>query len=272
MPDAIVSTELPPLTPATLYLVATPIGNREDITLRAIRVLRECDAILAEDTRHTGLFLHHLGIRKPMVSYFRFNEAQRKGEILDRLRNGEKLALVSDAGSPGISDPGQRLVAAARETGIRVEPVPGPCALIAALTSSGLTTDEFHFCGFLPHKSGQRRNRLRELLRLPGTLVLYESPFRLERLIQEFEENAPRRRIVISREITKRFEEWISGMPKDLLASLKERPRKGEFVVMIEPHSDVSSPDEVVDGEFEGLTNDGGEIDPIQPFVRRSVD
>ena len=150
---------LPPLSPGTLYLVATPIGNLEDVTLRALRTLKECDVIAAEDTRHTGQLLKHFGISRPLLSYFRFNEAKRTGEIIERLGRGEKVALVADAGSPGISDPGERVVSAALAAGFRVEPVPGACALVAALTASGLPADEFHFTGFLPHKSGQRRSR-----------------------------------------------------------------------------------------------------------------
>src|SRR5580700_10367312 len=163
----------PPLTPGTLYLVATPIGNLEDITLRALRTLKECDVVAAEDTRHSGWLLKHFGITKPLLSYFQFNEAKRSEEIIERLRRGEKVALVTDAGSPGISDPGERVVRAAIAAGFRVEPVPGACALVAALTASGLPTDEFHFIGFLPHKSGQRRNQLEALKHFAGTLVLY---------------------------------------------------------------------------------------------------
>src|SRR5262245_55462628 len=154
---------LPPLTPATLYLVATPIGNLEDITLRALRTLRECDVVAAEDTRRTRQLLTHFGISKPLLSYFQFNEALRSEEIIERLRRGEKIALVTDAGSPGISDPGERVVRSAIAAGFRVEPVPGASALVAALTASGLPTDEFHFVGFLPHKSGQRLKRLESL-------------------------------------------------------------------------------------------------------------
>src|SRR6266702_7796439 len=141
---------LPPLTPSTLYLVATPIGNLEDVTLRALRVLRECDVVAAEDTRRTGQLLKHFGISKPLLSYFQFNEARRSEEIIERLRRGEKVALVTDAGSPGISDPGERVVKAALAAGFGVESVLGPSALIAALTASGLAADEFHFMGFLP--------------------------------------------------------------------------------------------------------------------------
>src|SRR5271169_3299291 len=133
---------LPPLAPATLYLVATPIGNLEDITLRALRTLKECDVVAAEDTRRTGQLLKHFGLSKPMLSYFRFNEAKRGGEIIERLKRGEKVELVTDAGSPGISDPGERVVRAARQEGLPVQAVPGPCALVAALTASGLPAEE----------------------------------------------------------------------------------------------------------------------------------
>jgi len=234
-PPEFESGSRPPLVPGTLYLVATPIGNLEDITLRALRVLRECDVVAAEDTRHTGRLLQHFGIHKPMVSCFQFNEARRGAELLDRLREGRTVALVSDAGSPGVSDPGQRLVAAARAAGLRVEPVPGPCALVAALTASGLPTDEFHFVGFLPHKSGQRANRIRDLTALPGTLVLYESPFRIARLVAELAEHLPDREVVLARELTKKFEEWLRGRPAALAKQLEERPRKGEFVVLVAP-------------------------------------
>src|SRR5882762_1237570 len=190
---------LPPLTASTLYLVATPVGNLEDITLRALRVLRECDVVAAEDTRHTGQLLKHFGISRPMISYFAFNEAKRSEEIIERLRRGEKVALVTDAGSPGISDPGERVVKAAIAAGFRVESVPGPSALVAALTASGLPADEFHFIGFLPHKSGQRRKKLETLKDFEGTLVLYESPYRIEKLLGELIEIYPERSLVLAR-------------------------------------------------------------------------
>ena len=225
---------LPQLRPGTLYLVATPIGNLEDITLRALRTLRECDLIAAEDTRHTSHLLHHYGITKPMLSYFRFNETKRSEEILARLKRGEKVALVTDAGSPGISDPGERVVRAALAVGLRVEAVPGPCALVAGLTASGLRTGEFHFIGFLPHKSGQRRSILERLKGIHGTLVLYESPYRVEKLLGELNEVLPDRVVVLARELTKRFEEYMRGLPSELLEQTKGRVLKGEFVVMIE--------------------------------------
>jgi 16S rRNA (cytidine1402-2'-O)-methyltransferase len=224
----------PPLRPGTLYLVATPIGNLEDITFRALRTLRECHVIAAEDTRHTGQMLRLFGISKPMLSYFQFNEARRSEEILDRLSRGEMVALVTDAGSPGISDPGERVVRAALHAGFRVESVPGPCALVAALTASGLPADEFHFVGFLPHKSGQRRRKLEELKPVPGTLVLYESPYRIEKLLTELRDILPERTVVLARELTKKFEEFIRGRPGELIELLQRRSLKGEFVVLIQ--------------------------------------
>jgi 16S rRNA (cytidine1402-2'-O)-methyltransferase len=219
--------------PGTLYLVATPIGNLEDITLRALRTLKECDLVAAEDTRHTGQLLKHFGISKPLLSYFQFNEAKRSEEIIERLRRGEKVALVTDAGSPGISDPGERVVKAALAAGFRVEPIPGACALVAAITASGLPTDEFHFIGFLPHKSGQRRKQLEALKNVPGTLVLYESPYRIEKLLGELQEVCPERPVVLARELTKKFEEFLRGTPAELLEVARNRSLKGEFVVLV---------------------------------------
>ena len=225
--------DLPALTPSTLYLVATPIGNLEDITLRALRVLKECDVVAAEDTRRSGQLLKHFGISKPLLSYFQFNEAKRSEEIIGRLRRGEKVALVTDAGSPGISDPGERVVKAAITAGFRVETVPGACALVAGLTASGLPTGEFHFIGFLPHKSGQRRNKLESLKAFDGTLVLYESPYRIAKLLGELNEFFPEREVALARELTKKFEEFLRGKPAALLEVTNQRSLKGEFVVMM---------------------------------------
>ncbi len=232
----------PPLVCGTLYLVATPIGNLEDLTLRALRTLKECDVVAAEDTRRTGQLLRHFGISKPLLSYFRFNEARRSEEILARLQRGEKGALVSDAGSPGISDPGERVVRAAIEAGLRVEAVPGPCAAVAALTASGLPTHEFHFIGFLPHKSGQRRRVLETLRDVPGTLVVYESPHRVERLLSELVEIFQLRPVVLARELTKKFEEYLRGTPAGLLAMVRQRSIKGEFVVLVGARDIVVGP------------------------------
>ena len=224
---------LPPLQPGTLYLVATPIGNLEDITLRALRTLKECDLVAAEDTRRSGQLLKHFGISRPLLSYFQFNEAKRSEEIIERLRRGEKVALVTDAGSPGISDPGERVVKAAIAAGFRVESVPGPSALVAALTASGLPAEEFHFIGFLPHKSGQRRRELERLKTIRGTLVFYESPYRIEKLLVELNDIYPGRQVVLARELTKKFEQFLRGTPAELLEVLQQRALKGEFVVMV---------------------------------------
>jgi 16S rRNA (cytidine1402-2'-O)-methyltransferase len=239
---AAIQTDLPPLTPGTLYLVATPIGNLEDITLRALRTLKECDVVAAEDTRRTGALLKHFGIARPMLSYFQFNEAKRGGELLERLRRGEKIALVTDAGSPGISDPGERVVRAARAEGLRVESVPGPCALVSALTASGLASDEFHFIGFLGHKSGQRRRQLERLKGVDGTLILYESPFRLEKLLGELVEVFPDRQVVLARELTKKFEEYLRGTPGELLERFRQKTPRGEFVVLVGGEENAKAP------------------------------
>lgn len=236
-------TPLPALKPGTLYLVATPIGNLEDITLRALRTLRECDLIAAEDTRHSGRLLKHFGISKPLLSCFQFNEARRSEQILERLARGEKVALVTDAGSPGISDPGERVVRAVLGAGFRVEPVPGACALVAALTASGLPTEEFHFVGFLPHKSGQRRARLEALRPLPGTVALYESPYRVRKLLAELAEVMPDRSVVLARELTKKFEEFLRGSPAELLEMTKGRVLKGEFVALVSHSSESHGPE-----------------------------
>ena len=224
---------MPPLMPGTLYLVATPIGNLEDITLRALRTLKECDVVAAEDTRRTGQLLKHFDISKPLLSYFQFNEARRSEQIIERLRRGEKVALVTDAGSPGISDPGERVVKAATAAGLRVESVPGPSALVAALTASGLPTEEFHFIGFLPHKSGQRRRELERLKSIAGTLVFYESPYRVGKLLVELNDLFAGRQVVLARELTKKFEEYLRGTPAELLEVLQKRSLKGEFVVLV---------------------------------------
>ena len=220
--------------PGTLYLVATPIGNLEDITLRALRMLRECDVIAAEDTRHTGRLLSHYEIRRPLISCHQHNEARRSVEIVERLARGEAVALVSDAGSPGISDPGERVVRNVLKAGYRVEPVPGACAMVAALTAGGLPAGEIHFVGFLPQRSSQRRKRLEALAAVPGTWVFYESPYRMGKILRELAELYPESKVVVARELTKRFEEFLRGRPEVLLDRYGERAWKGEFVVMVQ--------------------------------------
>ena len=222
-----------PLQLGTLYLVATPIGNLEDIILRAIRTLRECSVIAAEDTRRARLLLKAHNIDRPLLSCHKFSEARRTGQFLDRLENGETLALVSDAGTPVISDPGERIVRAALESGYRVESVPGPCALTAALPASGLPAAEFHFVGFLPHKSGARIRKLEALDAVPGTLCFYESPHRIIKLLNELASIWPESDMVLARELTKKFEEFLRGRPVELLEHYSERKPKGEYVVMV---------------------------------------
>ena len=247
-------SQLPPLSPGTLYLVATPIGNLEDITLRALRTLRKCDVVAAEDTRRTGQLLKYFGISRPILSYHRFNEAKRGEEILERLGRGEKIALVTDAGSPGISDPGERVVRAARAAGLRVECVPGPCALVAALTASGLPTEEFHFIGFLPVKSGRRARALESLRPVAGTLVFYESPWRIEKFLGELAVLFPTATVVLARELSKKFEEFLRGTAAQLVERAQQRPLKGEIVVMVSrAETPAASESEANPGEPDGV-------------------
>ncbi|MFQ5894806.1 MAG: 16S rRNA (cytidine(1402)-2'-O)-methyltransferase [Nitrospinota bacterium] len=218
----------------TLYVVATPIGNLEDITLRALRVLREVDLVAAEDTRHTGRLLAHYGIRKPLVSYYEWNERQRARQLLSRIRAGEKVALVCDAGTPGLSDPAFRLVGACAAGGLPVRPIPGAAAVTAALSAAGLPTDRFRFEGFLPPKGGKRSKRLAALLEERCTVVLYESPHRLGRLLEEVAALAPERRVVVARELTKLHEEFLRGRAGELAGRLSGQRVRGECVVLIE--------------------------------------
>jgi len=218
-----------------LFMVPTPIGNLEDITLRALNTLKTCDLILAEDTRHSGTLLKHYGIQKPLLSYHKFNESARQAQILGRLAQGQQLALISDAGTPGISDPGERIVREVIHHGYTVQALPGASAGISALCASGLPTSEFHFLGFLDRKSARRRRKLEACLELPGTLVLYESPHRMEKLLEELHDIMPKRVVVIARELTKKFEQWTRGRAEDLFARRESIRIKGEFVVLIGP-------------------------------------
>jgi len=219
----------------TLFLVATPIGNLEDITLRALRVLREADCIACEDTRRTLKLLSHYGIRRHLESHHEHNEAESAARLLGLLRQGKDIALATDAGTPAISDPGQRLVAACRSAGIAVVPLPGPSAALAALTGSGMATDAFLFAGFLPSRSSQRRKRLQELSSCPETLVLYEAPHRLIASLRDALEILGPRRACVARELTKIHEEWLHGGLDDILHVLASRDRiQGEITLVIE--------------------------------------
>ena len=213
-----------------LFVVATPIGNLEDITLRAIRTLKECDFILCEDTRRAKILLKHYGIEKPLISYFEGNEEKRIPEVIDLLREGKNIALISDAGTPLISDPGYRLVKRCREEGIDVLPVPGPSAVIAALSVSGLETDRFMFLGFPPQKIGKRRKLLKEIKDFEGSIVFYVSPYDIKEFLEEVLEVLGDRRVCICREMTKFFEEYLYGKLSEVKDKVKE---KGEFVVIV---------------------------------------
>ncbi|HSH49145.1 MAG TPA: 16S rRNA (cytidine(1402)-2'-O)-methyltransferase [Halomonas sp.] len=219
----------------TLYVVATPIGNLEDLSPRAARLLGEVALVAAEDTRHSAGLLRHLGISRPMLSLHEHNEAERVDRLDARLVAGEDIALVSDAGTPLISDPGFVLVRELRRRGRRIAPVPGPCALVAALSAAGLPTDRFLFSGFLPAKSGARRLRLGELAERQETLVFYESPHRIQATLADLAATLSERRVVLARELTKRFETFLDGTPSQLIERLSEDPdqARGEFVVMV---------------------------------------
>jgi 16S rRNA (cytidine1402-2'-O)-methyltransferase len=220
---------------ATLYLIATPIGNLEDITLRALRILRdEVNVIACEDTRQTQKLLAHYAIRKPLISYHEHNEGQRASEILERLSRGESVALVSDAGTPLISDPGYRVVAAALANGYPVVPVPGASAVITALAASGLPVGEFRFIGFLPAKAVARRRMLEELAGDSMTVVAYESPHRILDALSDMREILGDRRIALARELTKVHEEFLRGTSDEIRQQLSERNSvKGEITILI---------------------------------------
>jgi 16S rRNA (cytidine1402-2'-O)-methyltransferase len=219
--------------PGTLYLVATPIGNLEDITLRALRVLKEVDLIACEDTRHTRKLLAHYQITRPTVSYHEHNERERAAQLVEKIDTGAKVALVSDAGTPLVSDPGFEIVRLCAERGIPVVPIPGPSALVAAVAASGLPTNEFTFAGFLPARRAARRARLAEFAGLRSTLVCYEAPHRIKETLADARETLGDRACVIARELTKLHEEFIRGSLSDI--ELSEGARRGEMVLLIGP-------------------------------------
>jgi len=246
--------------PGLLYIVATPIGNLEDITARALRVLREVAVVACEDTRHTAKLLAHFGIRTSMVSYHQHNEARRTKELLGRLAAGEDVALAADAGTPLISDPGARLVNMAIEMGFRAVPVPGPSAVAAALSASGLPADEFRFCGFLPAKAAQRRKKLESLATETATLVFYEAPHRTIEMLRDLSEFLGERQVVLARELTKLHEEFLRGRPSEVLASLGSRAEvRGEITVIVGPPGEAEPrlSDEDIQREVQELIRSG---------------
>ncbi len=254
-----------------LYLVATPIGNLEDITYRAVRTLKEADLIACEDTRQTRKLLDHYGIDKPTVSYHEHNEAERAEDLAARLRSGTSIALVTDAGMPLVSDPGYRLVRAAVEAGVPVIPIPGPSAALTALAASGLPTDAFHFAGFLPHKPGQRLKALEAIADEHATVIFYEAPHRILEALEAVEEVLGARPIVVARELTKLHEEFLRGTAAEVRAALAARDSvKGEITLLIGKAVAPEPDDTPVPDAVEALVRDGTpRMDAIKQVARR---
>jgi 16S rRNA (cytidine1402-2'-O)-methyltransferase len=246
----------------TLYIVATPIGNLEDITLRALRVLREADLIACEDTRQTRHLLDHFGIARPLLSYHEHNEASRAAELIGKLEAGANIALVTDAGTPLISDPGYRAAAAAIAAGIPVVPIPGASAVLTALAASGLGTDEFRFCGFLPARSAARRKTLASFADAGCTLIFYDAPRRIIETLRDVEAEMGVRPVVVARELTKIHEEFLRGTAAEVRAQLEAKPSvKGEITLLlgrpakgVEAEATTAPEDEVRALELQGLT------------------
>lgn len=218
-----------------LYLVATPIGNLADISLRALEVLKTSDYILCEDTRHSGILFNHYQIKKPLKSYHKFNESFRAESVIEDLEAGKIICLVSDAGTPGISDPGEEIVKQCIERNISVTAIPGPCAAIQALICSGFCTTRFQFCGFLPKKENELKRELQQILSYQGTSICYESPHRLIDVLNVIQDMQSERLLCVGRELTKRFEEIVRGTPQFLLQYWNENLLKGEIVLLISP-------------------------------------
>lgn len=246
----------------TLYLVATPIGNLEDITLRAIRILKEVDLIAAEDTRQTLKLLNHLKITKPLTSFFRHNETKKGDMIIERLTKGDNVAIVSDAGTPGISDPGEELVLRAIEEGIKIVPIPGPAAVIAGVIASGLPTGRFTFEGFLPMNKRARKERLEMLKKEQRTMVFYEAPHKLRHTLKDFYTVFGERRIALARELTKVFEEVLRIELSEAISLYNENTARGEFVLIVEGKK-----------EEEKIEEDGLPInDIVEMYVQQGID
>ena len=216
-----------------LYVVATPIGNLADITLRALEILKSVDLIAAEDTRHSGMLLKHFGIKKPFISYHEHNEAKRTAELVERLAAGENVALITDAGTPGLSDPGLRLVRECIQRELLFTIIPGPSSVLTALVGSGFSTEKFSFRGFLPVKTGQCERELRVAAESGETVIFFESPYRLTKTLAACVDIVPDRQLCVARELTKKFEEFRRGTAGELLAHYEAHPPKGEIVLVI---------------------------------------
>ena len=216
-----------------LYVVGTPIGNLSDITLRALEVLKSVDVIAAEDTRHSGMLLKHFEIKKPFVSYHEHNEAMRAAQLIERIATGENIALITDAGMPGLSDPGARLIRECIKRELPFAIIPGPSSILTALVGSGFSTERFYFGGFLPVKSGQRERELRTAAARDETTIFFESPHRLTKTLSACAVLMPDRQLCVARELTKKFEEFRRGAARELLNHYEARPPKGEIVLML---------------------------------------
>ena len=216
-----------------LFLISTPIGNLKDLTFRALETLAECDYVLCEDTRRTRILIDHYQLKVPLKSFHLFNESSKENKIVEELKQGKKIGLVSDAGTPGICDPGERLIKRCRAEGIEVVPIPGPCAAITALSASGLSTERFQFFGFLPRRKGRLTRVLSEILSYEGTSLCYDSPYRLVQTLKILTTLNAARKCVVARELTKKFETFLQGTSQSLLEHFTKVPPKGEIILLI---------------------------------------
>jgi 16S rRNA (cytidine1402-2'-O)-methyltransferase len=221
-----------------LFVVATPIGNLGDITLRALDVLKDVDLVAAEDTRHSGILLKRYEVSKPLISYHEHNEAMRTAQLVERLAAGQNIALITDAGTPGISDPGARLIRECIKRGLDFTIIPGPSSILTALVGSGFSADKFFFGGFLPIKSGQRERELRAAAQRGETSIFFESPYRLTKTLKASIDILQDRQVCVARELTKKFEEFRRGAAGELLAHYEKHPPKGEIVLLVSPLED----------------------------------
>ncbi len=251
-----------------LYIVATPIGNLEDLTLRALRILKEVDLIAAEDTRHSRKLLEHYGVRTALTSYHEHNEKSKAQKLVERMQSGERVALISDAGTPLLSDPGHRLVQEAIRAGIPVSPVPGPSALLAALSASGLPLESFAFEGFLPAKKRERREKLQSLSSEARTLVFYETPHRLKESLADIHEILGEREMVVAREISKWHEEFLRGSVGDLILRLTDQEVRGELTLVVSGATgETAAAENLVLAEIRKLKSDGMRVKDIAALL-----